>query len=134
MSEKNLDRDVPIFVEIVTLLKNRSLEDAERLILQSYKSYPNRPEPHNLMGILLEKRYDHDEAMKHFRIALELDPTYLPAQYNLLHYGTFYPQDHCAYLEEECYAAEDETLDSDPISRIVYGHNQIGRLFRRNKK
>ena len=39
--------------------------------------------PHNLMGILLEKEANHVLAMKHFRAAYALDPTYIPARYNM---------------------------------------------------
>lgn len=49
--------------------------------------HPDAPEPHNLMGILLEKQSDHVGAMKHFRAALDLDPTYLPAKRNMMDYA-----------------------------------------------
>lgn len=51
--------------------------------------YPNAPEPHNLMGVLMEKQRNHICAMKHFRAALDLDPTYLPAKENMVNYSRF---------------------------------------------
>ena len=51
--------------------------------------HPDSPEPHNLMGILLEKQKNHTGAMKHFRAALDLDPTYRPAQENLIGCSSF---------------------------------------------
>lgn len=51
--------------------------------------HPDAPEPHNLMGILMEKQHNHTGAMKHFRAALDLDPTYLPAQENMMDYARF---------------------------------------------
>lgn len=42
-----------------------------------------RPEAFNLLGVLQEAEGDHLAAMKNFRVALDLDPTYLPAQQNL---------------------------------------------------
>ena len=57
----------------------------------SYAMYlhPSAPEPHNLMGILLEKQRDHVLAMKHFRAAQDLDPTYRPATENMMDYARF---------------------------------------------
>lgn len=60
--------------------------------------HPDAPEPHNLMGILLEKQNDHMGAIKHFRAALDLDPAYLPAKENMLNYAKLehsFPQ--CKY-------------------------------------
>ena len=51
--------------------------------------HPDAPEPHNLMGIVMEKQRNHIGAMKHFRAALDLDPSYLLAQENLLDYARF---------------------------------------------
>jgi DNA-binding NtrC family response regulator len=43
-----------------------------------------RPEAFNLLGVLQEAEGDHLSAMRNFRVALDLDPTYLPAQENLM--------------------------------------------------
>ena len=51
--------------------------------------YPNCAEPHNLMGLLLEAQHDHCGAMRHFRAAYALDPTYLPARENMEDYSAF---------------------------------------------
>lgn len=51
--------------------------------------YPDAPEPHNLMGILMEKQKNHMGAIKHFRAALDLDPAYLPAKENMMEYARF---------------------------------------------
>ena len=48
---------------------------------------PHSAIPHNLMGILMEKENNHVLAMKHFRAAYALDPTYIPARYNMEQYG-----------------------------------------------
>lgn len=58
-------------------------------ICYSMYLYPDAPEPHNLMGIVMEKQRNHTGAMKHFRAALDLDPTYLPAQENMMDYARF---------------------------------------------
>lgn len=68
-------------------------------ICNAMEKYPHAPEPHNLLGIVLEKTGDHGSAMKHFRAALALDSTYLPANHNLVTYGTFRPRGKCAFDE-----------------------------------
>lgn len=66
------------------------------------RDYPHAPHPHNLMGILLEKQGNHLSAMKHFRAAWALDPTYLPCRINLDRYGSFFNQGNCAFDEQDC--------------------------------
>jgi len=44
---------------------------------------PSRPEPLNLMGVFLELQGNRLEALKRYRAALGLDPTYEPARKNL---------------------------------------------------
>lgn len=62
------------------LIENGALVKAEEVAAKAMGEYPHSPEPHNLMGIVLEKENEHVEAMKHFRAAWALDPTYLPAR------------------------------------------------------
>ncbi|MPN32980.1 hypothetical protein SDC9_180463 [bioreactor metagenome] len=65
--------------------------------------FPHEPHPHNLMGILLANKGDHISAVKHFRAAWSLDPTYLPAKYNLNQYTDFFRSRRIdAYSEEDC--------------------------------
>jgi hypothetical protein len=52
--------------------------------------------------LVLEKESDHLLAMKHFRAAWALDPTYLPARYNLENFGTFVPKGRGAFDESDC--------------------------------
>lgn len=51
-----------------------------------------RPEAFNLLGVLQEMEGDHLSAMRNFRVALDLDPTYLPAQHNLLRASNWDPK------------------------------------------
>jgi lipoprotein NlpI len=44
---------------------------------------PQRPEAFNMLGALLEVRHNISEALKHYRIALEIDPMYESARKNL---------------------------------------------------
>lgn len=45
---------------------------------------PARPEAFNLLGAIQEIDGNRYDAMKHYRVALDLDPTYAPARHNLL--------------------------------------------------
>lgn len=65
--------------------------------------HPHAPEPHNLMGILLEKEHDHASAMKHFRAAQNLDPTYRPAMENMMDFARFdHKHPRCRYSFADC--------------------------------
>lgn len=72
------------------------------MICKAMGEFPSAPQPHNLFGIVLEKEGDHAGAMKHFRAAYALDPTYLPARQNLEVFGTFYSCGKCAFDESDC--------------------------------
>jgi two-component system, NtrC family, sensor histidine kinase KinB len=45
---------------------------------------PSRPEAFNMLGAVQELQGDRAEAMKNYRVALDLDPTYEPARQNLV--------------------------------------------------
>jgi tetratricopeptide (TPR) repeat protein len=83
-------------------IEHKEYEKSEMLIKEFMGKYHHAPEPHNLLGLVLEAQGDHLTAMKHFRAAYALDPTYLPAQHNLDHFGTFFPRGKWAYDESDC--------------------------------
>lgn len=88
---------------VKALNQQHEYQKSEVLIAQAMGQYPHAPEPHNLMGILLETYGDHPMAMKHFRAAWALDPTYLPARVNLNQYADMYGNDRTyAYVAEDC--------------------------------
>ena len=60
--------------------KARDHQRCVAMICEAMGKFPNAPEPHNLLGIVMEQEGDHAGAMKHFRAAYALDPTYLPAR------------------------------------------------------
>ena len=60
-----------------------NLDECLELVKDKMKEYPHSPVPHNLLGILMEIRGNHELAMKHFRAAWALDPCYEPASKNL---------------------------------------------------
>ena len=86
---------------------------------------PHSEIPHNLMGILMEKENNHVQAMKHFRAAYALDPTYIPARYNMEQYGNMYPFGRCAYTEEDC------PVQNDLQFKVVYDEHHVGHLVRK---
>ena len=88
--------------EAKSLILNKNFEGCTDLLTEAMAQYPHAPEPHNLIGVLLEKMGDHKLAMKHFRAAWALDPSYAPARQNLECFGTFYSRGKCAFDESDC--------------------------------
>ena len=84
-------------------LEREAYQECMEEICYSMYLYPDAPEPHNLMGILMEKKRNHIGAMKHFRAALDLDPTYLPAQENIMDYDRLgQPDSRCRFCYADC--------------------------------
>ena len=107
------------------LVDIKDYQACESLIRGAMGKYPDAPEPHNLLGILLEKTGDHLEAMKHFRAAWALDPAYRPAQRNLECYGTFFSSGRCAYDENDC------PMEEGSRYQVEYDARGVGRVVRR---
>ncbi len=61
----------------------KEYEKAIMYLKKSIAENMDSPEPHNLLGILAESKNDILLAVKHYRAALDLDPTYKAAQKNL---------------------------------------------------
>ncbi|MDR3263964.1 MAG: hypothetical protein LBT30_06620 [Clostridiales bacterium] len=109
--------------KVRTLMENNESGECEALIKDAMSKYPHAPEPHNLFGLLLEVQGDHLTAMKHFRAAWALDPTYIPARKNLEHFGNFCPSGSRSYGETK---AVGEVKDG--TRKIEYDKNGIGRV------
>lgn len=88
--------------KVMCLSRQRRYQEAAVLAAGAMGEFPHEPQPHNLLGLLLEMQGDHLSAMKHFRAAWALDPTYKPARTNMDHYGSFYPTGGWAFKEEDC--------------------------------
>lgn len=78
------------------------IEGGKRIAIEAMSNYPHAPQPHNLLGVLLEKQGDHLLAMRHFRAAWALEPAYVPARHNLDKFGTFSAVGYSAYDESDC--------------------------------
>jgi DNA-binding NtrC family response regulator len=61
----------------------RDLHAAQELLRKAISLAPDRPEAFNMLGALLEVRNNISDALKHYRTALDMDPTYEPARANL---------------------------------------------------
>lgn len=123
------------------LVTDEKFDHSTDLVRQAMERYPHAPQPHNLLGIILEKTGDHMAAMKHFRAAWALDPSYAPVNYNLQTYATFYSCGSCAFDESDVPASADNDIlieyDTHGIgravhkARIVYDSHGIGHVIRR---
>jgi len=71
------------------LVRKGRIKECWKLVVDAMSKYPHAPQPHNLMGVIFEMGNDHTAAMKHFRAAWSLDPTYTPAQHNLNNLASF---------------------------------------------
>ncbi len=112
--------------QVRTLVASKDYTQCENLICKAMVSYPHAPQPHNLLGVLLEKEGNHLEAMRHFRAATALDSTYKPASENLKTYGTFYSEGKCAFDESDCSPVHPSK------GVITYDEHGIGHITRRN--
>jgi len=86
---------------IKKLVNEGDLVTCEKRIADAMSKYPHAPQPHNLMGVLYETKNDHVSAMKHFRAAWSLDPTYAPARHNLDNFASFYGKKKFIYDEND---------------------------------
>lgn len=111
------------------LIGQSKLRESEEYITQIMMKYPHNPEPHNLMGIQLENCGDHLTAMKHFRAAWALDPSYLPARYNMEQYADM--SCNCrrdAYTEEDCIKNADKEMN-----KIEYDASGTRHIVKRDQ-
>ena len=126
MSEQNAMQ--PLTAHIRALVAQRHFSEAEDEAAQAMAAAPHDAQPHNLMGIIAESRNDHVKAMKHFRAAWALDPTYRPARINMERYGSFSGQmTRPVYDETECAPCPAE---SRPAYRIEYDKHGIGHVVK----
>lgn len=74
---------------VKSLVRIDRYDESRKLICNAMAEYPDAAEPHNLMGVILEKQSDHVGAMKHFRAAWALNPSYTPARENMDQFARF---------------------------------------------
>ena len=85
--------DVKTFQEYLEFGKKcileKNFDSAKEYLKKAIAENLEAPEPQNLIGILYEYEDDLLTAEKHYRAALELDPTYKPALENLNRVASF---------------------------------------------
>ncbi len=64
-------------------IQNHEFSEAEEYLKKAIGLNIDSPEPHNLLGVLLEYQNDIPAALNRYRVALSLDASYKPAQNNL---------------------------------------------------
>lgn len=80
-NDLNTFKDYIEFAKKCILAKDYVL--AETYLKKAIDKNIDAPEPHNLLGVILELRNDLHHAQIHYRAALSLDPTYHAADVNL---------------------------------------------------
>ena len=65
------------------MINEKKFEQAEDYLEAALASDPSTGEPFNLLGVILEMRGETTEALKKYRAALALDPSYKPAEQNI---------------------------------------------------
>jgi len=101
-------------------------QEAIQIICNFMSKHPNSAIPHNLLGIIYEKKCNHILAMKHFRAAWCLDPTYLPARENMSNFSSFERMHRFFYEESDCSKSKQKY-------EIKYGSRPIAHVVEKNK-
>lgn len=98
MNEELLD----LITKAKTMISQHEFDACEALLSTAMFQNPHSAVPHNLMGLLLEHKRKHEDAMKHFRAANALDPAYGPSRWNLEGFSEFYRSRTEAYFISDC--------------------------------
>lgn len=109
---------------VKVLVKRGKLDEAKKLVLSQMVKYPDSAEPHNLLGIIEEYRNNHILAMKHFRDACDLDPTYAPARLNIEVFGGF------DNMKNPVYNEDDIEVKPQKLYKMIYNKKGIGRFIK----
>ena len=79
----------------------KNYDSAKEYLKKAISENLEAPEPQNLLGVLYEYENDRLTAEKHYRTALDLDPTYKPALENLDRITSFrYSKDSIRFGDE----------------------------------
>ena len=91
-------------MKVKKYVEEKDWDSCMELIPRYMERYPNSAVPHNLLGIVLESQGHHPDAMRHFRAAWSLDPTFLPASQNIDAYSLYDSEKDVkpAYTVDDC--------------------------------
>ncbi|MEG0290746.1 MAG: hypothetical protein RR440_06910 [Erysipelotrichaceae bacterium] len=99
-------------------------------VVKAMMLYPHSALPHNLMGIMMEKSGDKQLAMAHYRAAYALDPSYLPARWNMERFVCLNKKATIAYTQQDCPLLEDKKVRY----KMEYDENGIGHMIKRGER
>jgi hypothetical protein len=88
--------------QVKEMIAHREFDACEALLATAMFQSPHSAVPHNLMGLLLEHKRRHEDAMRHFRAANALNPAYEPSRWNLEGFAAFYRTRTEAYSVGDC--------------------------------
>ncbi len=99
-------------MKVKKYIEEKDWDSCMELIPRYMERYPNSAVPHNLLGIVLESQGHHSDAMRHFRAAWSLDPTFLPASQNIDAYSLYDSEKDVkpAYTVDDCLPERQPTL------------------------
>lgn len=94
LSRKNMKpSDAVDYTSCIQLAKkeitNKQYSAADQMLRQAISFNPESPEALNLLGVLRELTGKYREAQKFYRASLSMDPTYQPAEANLMRITEF---------------------------------------------
>lgn len=92
------------------MINKKKFDRAENYLDSALAKDPSTPEPFNLLGVILEMKGETTEALKKYRAALALDPSYKPAEQNIERATQF------DYSTEGIKLDEDQEADADGLN------------------
>ncbi|MBI4510542.1 MAG: tetratricopeptide repeat protein [Deltaproteobacteria bacterium] len=113
------------------LFKKHDMAGAELSVRKALELEPDLPEAHALLGMLRAAEGENDEALEHFRRALELDPGYVTPKLHaaeLLLAGDGDPEEALEMIGDAIETAEDEEEYLDALLLKVEALTGLGRL------
>ena len=99
-------------MKVKKYVEEKDWDSCMELIPRYMERYPNSAVPHNLLGIVLESQGHHPDAMRHFRAAWSLNPTFMPASQNIDAYSLYDSEKDVkpAYTVDDCLPERQPTL------------------------
>ena len=105
-------------------LQHERFDKAESALQKAIKISPGNPYAHNALGVALREQGQFDEAMTHYRTALQLDPLYARAHFNVGVLAELYMQDLELALK---HFREYQTLQREPDQSVANWIEDLGR-------
>lgn len=110
----------PLVNEGICYLKLKQYGDAEDTLRQAIKVNGKNPYAHDTLGVVLRKEGKFDEARKEYEAALQLDPKYARAHFNLAVLAELYEKNNALALQHfEKYQALQKNPDKNVANWII---------------